>query len=282
MRYCALPNLCPLPFQNMKNTSKLYGTDIRPSFSGWVTIPALILMLLIMQAQDADALTPQRVRGMKVQERRLQRIQQHKRQLESAVPKFKERMESALSQLESSLRVVVASLDKEIEEAKRDLCLLFQADEYCEKPPEPVSTGHTKKISFDVRVSFYNAEERQTDHDPRKGAWGHDIVHFLEQGDNPVAASRDIAEHPLGKLAKIKLVPDAPHSECAFLADKTFTVMDKLSDCTQKNRDLRTGRCVKKITNQIDVLIPCMDEDCFRGRAKANGLGICKATLIKL
>jgi len=155
----------------------------------------------------------------------------------------------------------------------------------CPYEPVPetpiVSKGHTLLVKFDVTATRYNPVRAQTDASPCQG-WAGDVCMALERGENVIAASQDIAVYPLGRLSKVKLESRSARDECQELENKVYTVMDTMSACLRKNKDLRTGRCNKPVTNAIDILTPCEDDECLIGIAKARAMGVCPMTIIKL
>lgn len=149
-----------------------------------------------------------------------------------------------------------------------------------------VSLGHTVRVSFDVRATWYNNVRSQTDRSPCEGAFGN-VCQSFERGENPIAVSRDIALYPLGRRARVRLSTNSARVECKAQNGKVFTVMDTMSDCLRRNRNLRTGRCNKPIENAIDIFIPCDGEDrtddyCIFSVAQARANGTCNFLLTKL
>lgn len=162
--------------------------------------------------------------------------------------------------------------------------------EYCDEVPTPkVSEGHTKLIVLkNIRATFYNNLRNQTDESPCEGAGGN-ICEAAKNGENPIAISREYYGYPFYFGDKVKLEAIDQNPECLAWNGKVMTVMDQLAECTKKNRDLRTNRCIegKEIRNQIDIFIPCdgiegMDNYCEKAVVKAKAAGTCRFNLIKL
>lgn len=222
-----------------------------------------------------------RLQGIKVIERKLQRLERTKSEASNILPDLKKKLDGIIAAADRQMQVALKGIENMIEDTKHELCILG-ASSFCPQIQEPeVSKGHTVKVSFDVIVTRYNPVRSQTDENPCEGSFGNVCVAY-EEGLNPVAASRDVAVYPLGKGAKIKLTTSDLRPECKAMDGVIYTVMDTLSDCAEKYRDLRTGRCTKEITNQIDIFEPCDDADCFLGIAKAHAFGVCHAVLTKL
>src|SRR3990167_6258314 len=253
---------------------------------GLILCCIILVCVVILRAIPVYGQEIRRPLAVAVKERRLARLIRQRIELQALEKDFSKDLileitksiEGHFAPMRSKIAFMLSSLDETIIEDRDELCTVFSKAEYC-PPPPVVEEKINYKISFPVKVTFYNATKAQTDDNPTHGAWGHDIIHFLGEGSNPVAASRDIATNPLGKESKITLDPIGDRPECAFLKGTTFTVMDKLGECTEKNKDKRTGRCLPDtaITNQIDVLLPCVDDACLIGRAKANSIGSCLA-----
>ncbi len=239
---------------------------------------SILLVTLAVMKSPVFAQVGGRERAAKVFERKLVRLKRIKRETQIKQAEFR----TAFDIFMEGLGGLYKSLDTLIQDQMDDLCSLGKK-EFC--PVEPiipkVSSGNTKLITFDVRVTNYNPRRSQTDASPCEG-WAGNVCYAYEQGLNPVAASQDIAVYPLGRKSKIMLKSKSLRNECKALEGKIYTVMDTLSSCLRKNRDLRTGRCNTPITQQIDVFVPCADSDCFNGVAKAVSFGVCQATLVKL
>ena len=96
---------------------------------------SIFIGVLIAQQATAKPVTT-RMRAEAVKERRIQRLEAHRRNIRQTIDTFRQRMESAFKQLESSIGVFIAAMDRQIEEEKRDMCLFFGRDEYCPEPEE--------------------------------------------------------------------------------------------------------------------------------------------------
>jgi len=163
----------------------------------------------------------------------------------------------------------------------KSMCIVEEAVVY-----NDVSEGHTVRVSFQVEASWYNNLVRQTDSTPCEGKYGN-ICDSYRRGENPIAVSPDVVGYPLSKGSRVRLTTSSPRVECKAETRKTFTVMDVMSGCLKKDKDLRTGRCRKPVVNSIDILILCTGEErtddyCVIEEARANANGRCEFVLTKL
>jgi len=100
----------------------------------------LLLWILsgILIAQKAwSAPVTSRDRAELKMERRLDRLKRHRRENETVISDFRTEFDKLVKRLENSMRVLLASFDKMIEDTEADMCSVFGKEKYCGMPIEP-------------------------------------------------------------------------------------------------------------------------------------------------